>query len=207
MLTRRFALHRQRVAGVLLATALLALCACKQQTANAPAPFDISQLPQHVETLGVGASTLNYTPWYIHEWAMNDPKTSNVSGGGPNVMPADSADTPSGGGAETCCSDIPAVWLPELRLTVRWLVYKKGNGTSQTSWYKADNVRIPKYDKIAGDLWAVFLPGDRVRIMVPDGKQGENDPDKRPPDSDPYIAQGVPDEEWNRLYRHGDDTQ
>ncbi|SDC85869.1 hypothetical protein [Paraburkholderia lycopersici] len=64
-----------------------------------------------------------------------------------------------------------------------------------------------KYDRIAGDLWAVFLPGDRVRIMVADGKEGENDPDMRAPDNDPYIAQGVPDEEWNRLYRDGGNTQ
>lgn len=32
---------------------------------------------------------------------------------------------------------------------------------------------------------------------------GGNSSDTRPADSDPYIVQGAPDEEWNRLYRKG----
>jgi hypothetical protein len=40
--------------------------------------------------------------------------------------------------------------------------------------------------------------------MVTDGnRDGDNNPNNRPADNDPYIAQGVLDEEWNRLYRKG----
>lgn len=207
MQKKRVVLYGPRAVSLLLTTSLFGLCACKQQTDTVPSSIDAAQLPAHVETLSVGASTLNYTPWYIHEWAMNDPKTSNVSGWGPNVMPADSFAKPSGGGAETCCSDIPRDWRPELRLTVRWLADKKQDGKTPGYWYKADNVRIPKYRSIAGSLWAIFLPGDRVRISVPDGKTSDTNPYKRPSDDDPYIAQGRLDEEWNRLYRDGGNTQ
>ncbi|MFA8360005.1 DUF3304 domain-containing protein [Burkholderia ubonensis] len=111
--------------------------------------------------------------------------------GGANVWPAEADGKPSGGGKETCCSDIPSVWQPDLRLTVRWLVDKKQDGKTRGSWYKAENVRIPKYGRVMGGLWAVFLPGDRVRIMVADGQKGDaNDPGIRPSDNDPYIAQG-----------------
>lgn len=207
MVTRRFSSAGKRAVVLLLAIALLGLCACRQQTGNASVPFDLSQLPLHVETVSTGASTRNYTPWYIHEWGVEAPRTSNVGGGGPNVMPADSPDKPSGGGAEACCSDIPVVWDPDLRLTVRWLVEKTQDGKTPGYWYKAENVRIPQYKKVAGDLWAVFLPGDRLRIMVPDGREGGNDPYTRPADNDPYIAQGMMDQEWNRLYRDGGNTQ
>lgn len=91
---------------------------------------------------------------------------------------------------------------------MRWLVDKKQDGKTPGYWYKAENVRIPKYGKVMGSMWAVFLPGDRVRIMVADGRKGDaNDPDIHPSDNDPYIAQGVVDEEWNRLYRDGESAQ
>ncbi|SDC85813.1 DUF3304 domain-containing protein [Paraburkholderia lycopersici] len=182
---------------------------------SALSPIDYANLPKRVDMAGAPTSTLNYTPWYIHTWGFEGPANiagregrQYVGGGGPNVMPARSGDRPGGGGKETCCSNIPAVWQPDLRLTVRWLVYKKEKNTAQTSWYKAEHVRLARYGEILGAVWAVFLPGDRVRIMVADGnKYGGNDINNRPPDNDPYIAQGVPDEEWNRLYRDGGNTQ
>ncbi|WP_425129808.1 DUF3304 domain-containing protein [Burkholderia vietnamiensis] len=168
--------------------------------------LDFSNLPKHYDTLAVGASTLNYSPWYIHQWGVEGPDGSGVTGGGPNVWPAGSDGKPSGGGKETCCSDVPVVWQPDLRLTVRWLAYRKQDHT--TNWYKAENVRIAKYGEVMGGLWAVFLPGDRVRIMVADGQRGgANDPGIRPQDNDPYIAQGAVDPEWNRLYRDGENAQ
>lgn len=76
-----------------------------------------------------------------------------------------------------CCRDIPSVWQPDLRLTVRWLVDTKQDGKTPGYWYKAENVWIPKYGKVMGGLWGIFMPGDRVRIMVADGQKGNaNDP-------------------------------
>ncbi|MCE4547182.1 contractile injection system protein, VgrG/Pvc8 family [Caballeronia sp. PC1] len=75
---------------------------------------------------------------------------------------------------------------------------------SPAKWYKAENVRIAHYDtnKTAG-AWLIFLPDDRVRLMVVDGKEGGNDPDKRPPDDDPLIVKGVVDTEWNERFPNG----
>jgi hypothetical protein len=60
-------------------------------------------------------------------------------------------------------------------------------------------VRFGQYDgHHVGDIWANFLPGDRVRLMVSDGNSsGWNDLNHRPADDDPYFVQGVLDDEWN----------
>ncbi len=150
------------------------------------------------------SETLNYTPWYIHSFALFGPPGSGIGGGGPNVMPARTDGRPSEGGGK-CCTSLPVEWQPDLKLTVRWLVDKKQDGKTPGYWYKAENVRIAQYNGAnAGGIWSIFLPGDRVRIMVTDGnRDGGNNPNNRPADNDPYIAQGVIDEEWNQRYRKG----
>jgi len=88
---------------------------------------------------------------------------------------------------------------------VRWLEYRlEGNKVIKT-WYKAENVRIPQYDgQQAGTIWTIFLPGDRVKIMVADGNaNGNNSVAVRPVEDDPYIAQGAPDAKWNEWYPNG----
>ena len=115
---------------------------------------------------------------------------------------------PPAGGAETCCASIPHDWQPDLRLTVRWLVFKdvkKLGAKAPGDWYKAENVQIARYDgRQVGGVWAIFLPGDRVRLMVSDGNSsGGNDLNHRPPDGDPYIVAGIRDDDWNRLFPNG----
>jgi hypothetical protein len=196
------------VIHIVAVAAVLGLGACDKHPGPMAQPLDLSDLPRHVDTIGASSQTLNYSPWYIHQWGFQGPDGSGVQGGGPNVMPADADGKPSGGGAQTCCSDIPSVWQPDLTLTVRWLIDKKQDGKTPGYWYKAENVRIPKYERDMGGLWAVFLPGDRIRIMVADGQKGDaNDPAIRPADNDPYVVQGKVDQEWNRLYRDGASTQ
>lgn len=203
-MTDRFSRYRRRAVYLAAFAALSGFGACDKHPGPMSQPLDLSNLPKHYDTLGASSQTLNYSPWYIHEWGIEGPEGSGVQGGGPNVMPAKADGKPSGGGKQTCCSDIPSVWQPDLTLTVRWLVDKKQDGKTPGYWYKAENVRIPKYKENMGGLWAVFLPGDRVRIMVADDqKGGANDPAIRPENSDPYISQGVVDQEWNRLYRIG----
>ncbi|HDR8952807.1 DUF3304 domain-containing protein [Burkholderia vietnamiensis] len=185
-------------AGVALC---LSLAACAGGQSPAVTPIE---MPRHVELLSGDANALNYTPWYIHTFSMIGPSGSGIGGGGPNVMPVRADGRPSEGGG-MCCTSLPAEWQPDLKLTVRWLVDKKQDGKTPGYWYKADNVRIAPYSTgNTGDAWAIFLPGDRVRIMLTDGNHdGGNNPNNRPADNDPYIAQGVIDEEWNRLYRKG----
>ncbi|WP_367399000.1 DUF3304 domain-containing protein [Burkholderia multivorans] len=118
-------------------------------------------------------------------------------------MPMREGGRPSGGGAETCCTNYPREWQPDLRVTVRWLVDKKNEKTS--GWYKAENVRIEPYitGQTAG-VWAIFLPRDRVKIVVGNPSASDLAPNAGPPAaSDPYVVQGAPDEEWNYEYPKG----
>ncbi|WP_081052965.1 DUF3304 domain-containing protein [Burkholderia vietnamiensis] len=190
-----------RVAATGLLSALcLSLAACAGGQPNAAVPVEASH---RVRLLSGDTKALNYTPWYIHTFAITGPSGSGVGGGGPNVMPVRADGRPSGGGKAVCCTSLPAEWRPDLKLTVRWLVEKKRpDGKKWGYWYKAENVRIAPYSSgNTGDAWGIFLPRDRVRIMLTDGNHnGGNNPNNRPADNDPYIVQGVIDEEWNRLY-------
>ncbi|MEN2468579.1 MULTISPECIES: DUF3304 domain-containing protein [Burkholderia] len=207
-MTDRLSCYGRRAIQIVAFAAVFGLGACDKHPGPIAQPLDLSNLPKHYDTLSIGASTLNYSPWYIHQWGLESPEGSGVAGAGPNVSPVRADGKPSGGGGDMCCSDIPSVWQPDLKLTVRWLVDKKQDGKTRGDWYKAENVRIPKYGKIMGGLWMIFLPGDRVRIMVADGQKGDaNDPGIRPADNDPYIAQGVVDREWNRFNRDGGNRQ
>ncbi|PRE39354.1 DUF3304 domain-containing protein [Burkholderia multivorans] len=161
------------------------------------------QTSKRVELSSGGTRTLNYTPWYIHTFSISGPKGSGIGGGGPNVMPMRESGRPSGGGKESCCTSYPREWQPDLRLTVRWKADKKMDGKTLGYWYKAENVRIPQYDgSRSGGVWAIFLPGDRVKLMAADGNaNGHNSVMVRPTDDDPYVVKGMLDDEWNRLYR------
>jgi hypothetical protein len=200
---------QRAVTASLLSALVLSLAAC---TSLQPSTDSIV-LPRQVELLGGGTKALNYTPWYIHSFAISGPPGTGIGGGGPNVMPAHKDGSPSGGGGERCCTSYPLEWQPDLKLTVRWLVFKKVKELGSKApgvWYKAENVRIPRYDgSQAAGVWGIFLPGDRVRIMIPDGidPNGGNNPNVRPPDNDPYIVQGMLDDEWNQRYRWGGDAQ
>jgi len=195
-----------RITTVYWASALA--CSVTACTERQPRTQTYLDLPKQVELLSGGTRALNYTPWYIHTFEISGPEGSGIGGGGPNVMPMNEGDMPSGGGAEMCCTSIPEVWQSDLKLTVRWLVFKdvkKLGAKAPGNWYKAENVRIAQYDgEKAGAIWAIFLPDDRVRIMVTDGNHdGGNNANNRPPDNDPYIAQGVIDDEWNDLFPNG----
>jgi len=194
--------HRAVKVSVLSAF-VLSLAACTGPQFKAVTPIVVP-----AELGSGGTSALNYTPWYIHTFEISGPPGTRIGGGGPNVMPMGDDGRPSGGGAETCCTSFPHEWQPDLKLTVRWLVDKKQDGKTPGYWYKAENVRIAQYDgSQAGGVWGIFLPGDRVRLMVTDGHDGGNNPNNRPADNDPYIAQGVLDAEWNERYRRGGNTQ
>jgi hypothetical protein len=195
---------RRAATAVLLSALALSLAACTSPQPYATKPI---VLPHRVELLSGDSGILNYTPWYIHTWELKGPAGSGIGGGGRNALPIHADGRPYGGGGK-CCTSYPREWQPDLKLTVRWLVSKdvKELGSKAPGiWYKAENVRIPRYDgSRSGGVWGVFLPGDKVRIMVTDGNHdGGNNPNNRPADNDPYLAQGVLDDEWNQGYRRG----
>ncbi|MFM0140858.1 DUF3304 domain-containing protein [Caballeronia grimmiae] len=191
---------------------LVAACSRSQsqatETSNHQAQTAPSLAPDYGELESISVQALNYTPWYIHTFSIMGPEGSDISGGGPNVWPAENDSKPSGGGKQTCCLSYPRKWQPDLRLTVRWLADKKMDGKTPGYWYKAENVRIAQYGSQNGGAWMIFLPGDRVRLMITDGNHdGGNNPNNRPADDDPLVVKGVLDDEWNRLYREGGNTQ
>ncbi|WP_256946794.1 MULTISPECIES: DUF3304 domain-containing protein [Burkholderia] len=145
---------------------------------------------------------MNYTPWYIHTFSIWGPKGSRIGGGGGNMRAIDKDGKPGQAGG-TCCTSYPREWRADLKVTVRWLVDKKNENTS--GWYKADNVPIEPYitGQTAG-VWAIFLPGDRVKIVIGNPNARDLARDAGPPSaSDPYVVQGAADEEWNYEYPKG----
>jgi hypothetical protein len=193
------------LAGFAAAVITAVLSGCSSFHADVPETIVI---PKRVELGSGGTKTLNYTPWYIHTFSISGPKGSDIGGGGPNVMPAKEDGRPSGGGAETCCTSYPIEWQPDLRLTVRWLAFKdvkRLGAKAPGSWYKAENVQWPPYEgRQAGGVWVIFLPNDRVKVMIADGNaNGHNSVRVRPSVDDPYVAQGVVDDEWNEKYPNG----
>ncbi|KDB06105.1 Protein of unknown function DUF3304, partial [Burkholderia sp. lig30] len=152
----------KRWAGVMVAAWVVLLAGCTGLQTNASTTVEV---PRRVELSSGGTKAFNYTPWYIHTFSISGPKGSRIGGGGPNVMPAREDGRRSGGGKESCCTRYPREWQPGLRVTVRWLVNKKNKMTS--GWYKAENVQIEPYvtGQTAG-VWAIFLPEDRVKIVV-----------------------------------------
>ena len=145
-----------------------------------------------------GVRGLNYTPYYIHTFNVNGHDGNGISGGGPNIQPASPGNMPSGGGKETCCASFPKQWRPGLKVTVRWIADKKLDGVSYGAWYKAD-AKLPEYGAATYGMWVIFLPGDRVKVMVKDGNaNGHTLVRARPADDDPYVGTGAVDEELTR---------
>ncbi|AYY56714.1 DUF3304 domain-containing protein [Burkholderia multivorans] len=187
-----------RLSG-LLVVLLVLLAGCAGPHADEPSTVE---MPKTVELNSGDSRSMNYTPWYIHKFSISGPKGKRIGGGGGNMRAMRKDGSPGQSGGQ-CCMRYPREWQADLRVTVRWLVDKKNEKTS--GWYKAENVRIEPY--IAGQtagVWAIFLPGDRVKVVVGNPNASDLAPNAGPPAaSDPYVVQGTPDEEWNYEYPKG----
>nr|WP_167359258.1 DUF3304 domain-containing protein [Burkholderia diffusa] len=184
----------------LVAVLLGLLSGCAGLRTDVPSPVEI---PKRVELNSGDASSLNYTLWYIHTFSISGPKGSRIGGGGGNMLPIAEDGRPGRSGGR-CCMSYPSEWQSDLRVTVRWLVDKKQDGKTRGSWYKAENVRIEPYTRPTAGVWAIFLPGDRVKIVVGNPNARELSYGAGPPAAnDPYVVQGATDEEWNYKYPDG----
>ncbi|MEN7531171.1 DUF3304 domain-containing protein [Cupriavidus sp. DL-D2] len=129
-----------------------------------------------------GVSGLNYTPHYIVRFGITG--ENGMRGGGPNIRRAE-GDGPAGGGAETCCIGIPEVWKPDMKVTIRWGAEKVADGKTPATHYVAE-ARVQEYARRTAGMWAIFLPDNRVKVMVRDGNaNGRNSLDVRPADVTP----------------------
>ncbi|MCA8482232.1 DUF3304 domain-containing protein [Burkholderia multivorans] len=188
-----------RFSGV-VAVLLVLLAGCAGLHADESSTVET---PKRVELSSGDSRSMNYTPWYIHTFSISGPKGTRIGGGGGNMWPMEEDGYPGHSGGQ-CCTRYPREWQPDLTLTVRWKVDKKMDGKTPGYWYKADNVRLEPY--ITGQtsgVWAIFLPGDRVKLVVGNPNARDLARNAGPPAaSDPYVVQGTLDEEWNRLYRY-----
>ncbi|XYI38759.1 DUF3304 domain-containing protein [Cupriavidus necator] len=189
---RRFEMGGQRIKSLfvwaLMAVFLACLSGCE--------PHAIQPVDDPNEMQDGGVSGLNYTPYYIATFGIAG--DNGISGAGPNISPATPSNTPTGGGGEMCCISFPKKWRPGLKVSVHWIANKKLDGNAWGSWYKAD-AEIAEYGPRAGAMFVIFLPGDRIKVMVQDeNANGHNSLAFRPADSDPYIAVGKVDDEANR---------
>ncbi len=190
-----------RIGASLSLVAALGACSDRVSAWFSPVFSDaeVEAAPTPGRMLGAGVSGLNYTPHFIGWFRITGP--DGMRGGGPNIRPAPPGGR-SGGGAQNCCIGIPAVWRPGIEVTVHWHVEKVQDGKTPGVVYRA-TTEVPQYDGAnSGEMWAIFLPDDRVKIMVADGNaNGRNSVDARPADDDPFIAHGVLDDEETKGVR------
>lgn len=195
------AANNVRVVVRLLTVLSLLIPACFSVPAVAS---DAAVVPKRIELAAGESHTLNYTPWYIHTFEIEDSRGSRIRGGGGNTWPMSEDQTPGEGGG-VCCTTYPVEWQPDLKITVRWIADKKQDGKTLGYWYKSEDVRIEQYaaHQTAG-VWAIFLPDDRIKVVVGNPDAHDLAPNAGPPArTDPYVAKGSLDDEWNRLYRDG----
>jgi len=142
-----------------------------------------------------GVRGRNYTPHYIGGFSFTG--ENGMRGGGPNIWRANEKG-PGGGGKEMCCAGIPEVWKPGMKVTIRWRAEKVADGKTPATHYVAE-APIPQYSRQTAGMWAIFLPDNRVKVMVRDNSaDSPYSVWERPADDDPYIAHGVIDEKIQR---------
>ena len=90
---------------------------------------------------------VNHTGQYIY--------SASVDGAGGGKMNEWGA-----GAANICCTSIPRVWYPGMKVLVRWNMPE-----GRTDVIKEKVVEVEKYDE-PGDIYMHFFPNDVVRVVV-----------------------------------------
>ncbi|NMG75647.1 DUF3304 domain-containing protein [Aromatoleum diolicum] len=110
---------------------------------NACAVLAKKESPTATAQVGI----VNHTGKYIY--------SATVDGSGGGNMPAWGA-----GIANICCTSIPRVWSPGMKVLVRWDMPE-----GRTHVVKEKVVEIEKYDE-PGSIYMHFFPDDGVRVVV-----------------------------------------
>ncbi|NVD71793.1 DUF3304 domain-containing protein [Duganella sp. BJB1802] len=74
-----------------------------------------------------------------------------------------------GGIANICCTSIPRVWHPGMKVLVRWDM-----PVGHQHIVKEKVVEVEKYER-PGDIYLVFLPNDEVHVVVSRDGPGASD--------------------------------
>ncbi|WP_432262515.1 DUF3304 domain-containing protein [Cupriavidus sp. TMH.W2] len=188
---KRKGVNRWQAALVLLG-ALGALSACSGESrTDLAAKTTVGAEKEHISP--GSARGLNYSSDAIYSYYVTGPRGMN--GGGGKMSPAFEEGPAEPG--EMCCVGIPQPWKPGTQLRIEWerdrkpFDYKDRSGLAVLT----ATVTVPEYAARTSGFWPIFLPGDRVKVMVADGNaNGHNDLNVRPADDDPFIVEGVRDE-------------
>ncbi|WP_432262516.1 DUF3304 domain-containing protein [Cupriavidus sp. TMH.W2] len=188
---KRKGVNRWQAALVLLG-ALGALSACSGESrTDLAAKTIVGAEKEHISP--GSARGLNYSSDAIYSYYVTGPRGMN--GGGGKMSPAFEEGPAEPG--EMCCVGIPQPWKPGTQLRIEWerdrkpFDYKDRSGLAVLT----ATVTVPEYAARTSGFWPIFLPGDRVKVMVADGNaNGHNDLNVRPADDDPFIVKGMRDE-------------
>ncbi|MDB5802342.1 MAG: hypothetical protein JWL63_3281 [Rhodocyclales bacterium] len=107
------------------------------------AAFEKKESPDAVAQVGI----VNHTGKFIY--------SASVDGSGGGTMSAWGA-----GVAGVCCTSIPRVWHPGMKVLVRWDM-----PDGHTHIVKEKIVEVEKYDE-PGSIYMHFFPNDEVRVVV-----------------------------------------
>ncbi len=114
---------------------------------SACAGLNNEQLRTESEMATAQVGVVNHTGNYIYSASVN-----GAGGGNTNAWRA--------GIANICCTSIPRVWYPGMKVRVRWDM-----PVDHTHNVKEKNVEVEKYDE-TGSVYLHFFPNDEVRVVV-----------------------------------------
>lgn len=95
---------------------------------------------------------VNHTGNFIYSASLSGDEVLGGGGGGMARWGA--------GGAEICCTSIPRVWHPGIKVLVRWDM-----PVGIVNVWKEKIVEVEKYDE-PGSIYLHFFPNDEVRVVV-----------------------------------------
>jgi hypothetical protein len=95
---------------------------------------------------------VNHTGNFIYSASLSGDEVPGGGGGGMSRWGA--------GHANICCTSIPRVWHPGIKVTVYWDM-----PDGHTHIPKEKIVEVEKYDE-PGDVYLHFFPNDEVRVVV-----------------------------------------
>jgi hypothetical protein len=107
------------------------------------AAFEKQESPDATAQVGI----VNHTEKYIYSVTVDGSGGGNMSAWG-------------AGGADICCTSIPRIWYPGMKVLVRW---NMPEGTKDV--IKEKLVEIEKYSD-PGSIYMHFFPNDEVRVVV-----------------------------------------
>ena len=122
---------------ILLAALSLSACAGLKAEGERPVP------PTDPAQIGI----VNHTGNYIYSASFN-----GTGGGNMNAWGA--------GGPAICCTTIPRIWYPGMKVRVRW---DMPDGHKHN--IKEKVVEVEKYEE-SGSIYLHFFPNDEVRVVV-----------------------------------------